>query len=452
MKLNYLLPVLALTLAGRQPAPAEVTVSSLFADHAVLQRDAKAPVWGWATPGEKITVEFAGQTKHATTDAKGEWRVDLAGLKPGGPFTLKIAGANRLTIDDVFVGDVWLCSGQSNMAFSMGALRNTPYAPDLESAQFPKIRQALVARKPSPEPVGKVDVTWSVCTPETVEGFTATGFYFARELQKELGIPIGLIHSSWGGTSAESWTSKPALDTVPAFKERAEQQLANLATLPEKIKAFPAALTAWENTYARTDSGNEGEKQGWAVPETNTLGWKPIALGTKWKAAGLPNGGIVWLRKDVEVPANAAGKGLRLDFGMIDEQFTAAYFNGKKLGDSGRKAPEFYAGYVGYNIPGSLVKAGRNVLAVRFVADTGDRPGISRRAKTLGFAALGIADLSDDFLVKVEKEFPPLTKAALLERPLCPRGDGAHTSSALFGGMIHPLIPFGIKGAIWYQG
>ena len=162
-------------------------------------------------------------------------------------------------------------------------------------------------------------------------------------------MPVGLVFAAWGGTSAESWTGKPALDTVPDFRIRADEQLANLASLPQRIKGFPAAIAAWEAAHGRVDAAPIGEAQGWAAPDADPAAWRPGNAAGKWRDNGMPNGGIAWLRKEITLPANAAGKDIRLDFGQVDGQCTTTYFNGEKVGSSGRTAPRFDAGYV--NIP-----------------------------------------------------------------------------------------------------
>jgi len=447
--------LLATALAGH----AAVKVSGVFADQMVLQREAAVPVWGWAEPSDAVTVEFAGQKKSATVGADGKWLVKLDPLQASTELrtltvSAKTSGRQSSTIklSDVLVGDVWLCSGQSNMEFPMNWLNGTAYAGDLASANFPIIRQGAVPRDPSMEPRTNTAVNWTVCTPQTVGQFTAAGFYFAREVQKHLGVPIGLIHASWGGTSAECWTSRDALDTVPDFKARADGQLANLARLPEQIKNFPAALAAWETANGRTDAENFGEKNGWANTDTDIADWKPAKLNAKWSAAGLTNGGVIWLRKEVVLPVAAAGKSFHFDPGLVDEQYLTVYWNGHRIGESGRQAPQFYYGYVNFEAPAKWLQPGTNVLALRFVVPTGDKRPLGRHAIELGFLNLGLKELSDDCLVKIEREFPPLTKAALATRPAVPKGDAAHTSSTLFGGMIAPIVPFAIKGVLWYQG
>jgi sialate O-acetylesterase len=438
---------------------AEVKLSGVFADQMVLQREAAVPVWGWAEPGEEVTVDFAGQKKSATAGLDGKWLVKLDPLQTSAELrSLTVSGktpggqSSIVKLSDVLVGDVWLCSGQSNMAFTMSAFKDTTYADDLASASFPLIRQGFVARDPSVELRTNIIVTWTNCTPQSVGQFTAAGFYFAREVQKHLGVPIGLINSSWGGTSAESWTSKEALDTVPTFKARVDEQLANLDRLPKMIKNFPAALDEWEKANGRVDSENVGEKNGWAKIDADTADWKPTKINTKWSVVGLTNGGVIWLRKEVVLPAAVAGKNFRFDPGLVDEQYITVYWNGHQIGESGRKAPQFYFGYVNFDVPSKWLQPGTNVLALRFVVPTGDKRPFARHAIEMGFLNLGLKELSDDCLVKIEREFPPLTKAALASRPAVPKGDAAHSSITLFGGMIAPLVPVAIKGVLWYQG
>jgi sialate O-acetylesterase len=432
-------------------ARGDVVPNGLFASGMVLQRDMPVPVWGTAAPGEKVTVEFAGQTVDATADDAGAWRADLAPLAASGiPATLVIRGTNRVTLDDVVVGDVWLCSGQSNMAYPMIPLKNRPeYAGDLASADFPLIRQGLVPREPSLEPATSRRVKWTACSPATVEAFTAAGFYFAREIHADQKVPIGLLLSAWGGTSAESWISREALDTVPRFKTRADEQAANLESLPARIASFPQDLATWEATHGRTDTGNRGEAEGW-MNATGSDGWSVGKPQQKWPDLGLPDGGVAWLRKIIAVDPAKAGKGIRLDLGQVNEQYVTAYWNGRELGEFGRKPPAFYKSYTHFDVPADEVRAGDNVLALRFVTHFGDRPPLGRALRDIGLKALGTVD--DGFEVRVERRFDPVTAEARAARPKTPEGDAAHTSSALYGGMIRPLAPFAIKGAIWYQG
>ena len=233
---------------------ADVRLPGVFADHMVLQRDVAVPVWGWAEPGEKVSVTLAGQTKTAVADAAGKWAVKLDAIQAGGPHALKVQGNNALEIADVMLGEVWLCSGQSNMEMSVGGSANRDA--EIAAAKYPGIRMMTVAHAPVETPQNDCRGQWKVCSPETVGGFSATAYFFGRTLHQELDVPVGLINSSWGGTPVQAWTSledqkalpelKPLLESwdkqVAAFdpqgaKQQYEKQLAEWQEQAEKAKA-----------------------------------------------------------------------------------------------------------------------------------------------------------------------------------------------------------------------
>jgi len=209
-----------MALALAFPARAEIRLPAIFGDHMVLQSGAPVPVWGWAKPGETVTVEFAGQRKIIVADAVGKWLVKLDALKSSvEPLELR---AGNVVIRDVLVGEVWLCGGQSNMERQLGPRPRQPliqnWQQEVASADFPLIRHFDVAHKAAREPLDDVTGSWAVCSPATVKNFTAVGYFFGRELHKELKVPVGLVHCSWGGTGVATWTSKAALDTLPEVK------------------------------------------------------------------------------------------------------------------------------------------------------------------------------------------------------------------------------------------
>ncbi len=451
LKLMAVMGVGVALVSSAGQALAEVKPGGVFGSGMVIQRDEPIPVWGTASPGEAVTVQFAGRVATVEADQHGKWRVTLDSISEVGPHALIIQGTNRVEFTDVLMGDVWLCSGQSNMAATLGAFHGH-YKSEIASANFPMIRQGFVARNPVVTPGDDVGVAWTVCTPETAGGFTAVGYFFAKMVHQQTGVPIGIIHSSWGGTSAESWTSRAALESVPAFKQRLDTQMADLLAQPQRIEAFPAGILAWEQRFNRTDPGNAGEAAGWAAPDLDETGWTLTRLKTKWSDAGVPNGGIVWLRKEIDVPEASAGKPFRLDWGNVEEMYETTYFNGVKLGESGRKPPQFYSRYIGYNVPGELVKPGRNVIAIRLLSYSGGRTLLARNGDGIGLAALGITQPGDEVLMKVETEFSPITQAELDERPVYPRGSKHNVASTLYNGMIHSLAPIGLKGVVWYQG
>lgn len=186
------------------PAAGDVKLPAVFGDHMVLQRGAAVPVWGWAEASEKVTVTLCDQSKSATADNDGKWSVKLGAVEAGGPYTLKVEGNNKLELSDVLVGEVWLCSGQSNMAMSVRGCNN--YEAEQAAAKLPKIRMMTVSRTAAETPQTDCKGTWAVCSPETVGAFSAAAYFFGRELHKQLGVPVGLINSSWGGTPVQAWT------------------------------------------------------------------------------------------------------------------------------------------------------------------------------------------------------------------------------------------------------
>ena len=204
---------LAAVLAVASAARADVRLPRVFGEHMVLQQELPVPVWGWADPGEKVTVSVAGQSKTATADAGGKWSLKLDPLATGGPHSFKVQGKNCLVLADVLVGEVWLCSGQSNMAMTVGGSANKDA--EAAAANYPRIRMLQVDRVTAEEPQTDVKASWVVCSPKTVAGFSAAGYFFGRELHKQLGRPVGLLHSSWGGTPIQAWTSVKAHESVP---------------------------------------------------------------------------------------------------------------------------------------------------------------------------------------------------------------------------------------------
>ncbi len=423
-------------------APAAVQPNGIFSDHMVLQRDRPVPIWGMADPGEKITVSFQTQHKEVTADPSGKWLVKLDPMPANTtPAALSIKGTNEVTVNDVLVGEVWLCSGQSNMAMTMGGtLKNPKYLEDITSANFPLVRQGTVPKNPAIEPQDSVPVTWQVCTPDTVKTFSATSFYFARRLNGELGVPIGIVVSSVGATSAMFWTGKDMLDTDPDFKAMAERDLANAKAFPDRVKTFPDEMTTWEQANGRTDPPNRGEKEGWMNPNADKSGWLPGKVGAKWSDLGLPDGGVVWIRKEEEIASGQAGKNLQMTLGYNINQTFTVYWNGSKIEDFGLASTAFTTGPTVLTVPGADVKAGTNLLAIRYVAQLGTlAPALTKLP----------ANNDDEYTVKVESSFPPLAEVALAARPHPPK-DGRITT--LYNGMIRPLMPFTIRGAIWYQG
>lgn len=425
-------------------AQAAVTPNPLFVDHAVLQQGTKVPVWGTADPGEAVTVAMAGQKVSTAAGPDGKWVAYLGSMKAGGPFTLTISGRNEIVLTDILVGDVWVCGGQSNMERQLGPRVGQQPIDDWEkevaAARYPRIRHFGVAQEKSLTPLQTVKGKWEVCTPDAVKDFTAVGYFFGRDLYRARHVPIGLIHSSWGGTPAEAWTSEAGLRSLPDFAAL-PRQLETLIADPEAAKRqYEVQLESW---FASHDAGSSAG-QPWSAPALDTGSWKTMALPTLWEDAGEPTlNGVVWFRKTFDLPAAAARAAAELDVGMIDDIDTT-WVNGVKVGAT-----------VGYNlvrkypVPAGLLKAGRNVVAVR-VLDTGGGGGIWGDQKLQvvfsGKAAPEAVDLTGPWRFRIGlnlEEAPPPPTAVI--------GD-VGTPTVLYNGMIAPLLPYAIRGVVWYQG
>ena len=250
----------ALLAVAAVSAAAAVTVPSVIGDHMILQQGVKAPVWGRADPGETVTVRLGERVTEVVADAEGRWLVKLPKLKAGGPFDMTIAGENgAITIRDILVGEVWICSGQSNMQFGVASSANADQ--EIAGADYPNIRLFSVERKVSDTPKEDCVGEWVACSPETIPNFTAVGYFFGREIHKELEAPVGLVHSSWGGTPAESWTSRPALEADPDFGPILDRWDKIVENYPKARKAYEKSLAEWKQ------AAEKAKAEGNAVPD-----------------------------------------------------------------------------------------------------------------------------------------------------------------------------------------
>ena len=434
--------LLVLASAGAGAAEEHAFLHPLFCDHAVLQRGVAVPVWGWSAPGATISVSFAGQTRTTMVDKNGKWLLKLKSLRASAE-SRSLCVSNLTThesavINDVLVGDVWLCSGQSNMEMGVGACNATN---DIATANFPQIRLLTVPRCVAMEPVDTLSCQWLPCSPETIKqgmwgGFSAAGFFFGRELNRELKIPIGLIHSSWGGTVAEAWTSAEGLAPVGDFNETL-QRLRDEAGGKNKIDY----AQAYEQWCQQKDSGTQ---QGWATAET--VDWKSVPLPQTFDKFGLADfDGIVWFHREFDLPADWAGKNLKLEFGWIDDIDTT-WVNGVKVGQINRVDRSRI-----YTVPASALKAGKNFITVR-VLDTGGNGGFLAHPEEFRLLPADDQQAAPISLVGTWQMHESTPLAQLGSPPLPPDLSNPNVTTVLYNGMIAPLLPFAIKGAIWYQG
>jgi sialate O-acetylesterase len=424
-----------------QAAAADLFFSSLFSDHAVLQKADKVPIWGQAKPGEAVTVTLKPGTAQASTvaDAAGKWSVDLDLHDVGsGPFELAAQGKSRVVAEDVVVGEVWVCSGQSNMEFTLASAVNAKE--EIPVSANPLLRQFKVAYQPSPVPLNDVSGEWVVASPETSAEFTAIGYFFGKKLAKELGRPVGLINSSVGATPLETWASSEALASDADLKEGAQKSQQLFTSFGNYIHSYQALVTQ----TGRQDhtAGNIAQ---FALPADSETGWKSIVLPS---SSDVSEAGAVWFRRKVSIPAGTPGIGsyITVQLGTISPSAQVQVFwNGAKVGEAGIASPSNES----FDFSSSLIRPD-NILAVRIynpTSGTGIVPG------TAPFQA-GPIPLAGQWDTKVEFELPPLDASTLASLPPVPATHPSEriTASYLFNGMIHPLIPYGIRGVIWYQG
>lgn len=426
---------------------ADVRLPAIISENMVLQRSEKVPIWGWASPGEEVTIEITGRQAHARTDPDGRWKTSLDLSKSeAGPFELSVRGNNHLIVPNVVVGEVWVASGQSNMDF---LLRDTIDAEkEIAGSANPLLRQFVVKKSATPEPREDCEGKWVSANPETSPFFTGVGFHFAKRIQQETGAPVGLINTAFGGTPSEAWTNKESLEKDPRLKAAVESQQERIASLPARRQEWAETFSQWLKQTGREDR-RDAESASFPTAEAAMENWAAITLPGAISNDTFPESGVVWLQKSLEIPANKAGKNLNMVLGVI-EGFESVYWNGQLLTEL---TPQNFpgAGYVRqwgeYMIPAKQVKAGTNTLTVRIFSPVGPM-------KITGKLELGGVDLSGQWKAKPEYSLPKLSReeAALVPAPppLLPPAQG--NACHLFNGMINPVIPYGIRGVIWYQG
>lgn len=409
---------------------ANVNPAHIFGSHMVLQRDKPIKVWGWADAGEKVTVQWRATKKAAKAGLDGRWEVLFNAEPAGGPYTMTLLGKDTVVFDDVLVGEVWVCSGQSNMEWILADAADAEA--EIAAANYPQIRHIKVAHQTSLSPERDIEqADWDVCNPETAGQFSAVAYHFAKKLFEETGIPVGLINSSWGGTHCETWTSRTAVQNNPEFAETA-------ASLPVSSDAFEALILGRINQLVDKFQGpaNPGESaDGWETATFDDSGWQNIYNPKAWEAQGLEGfDGVVWMRKTITLSEAQAQQPATLQLGVIDD-CDSTYVNGQKIGVTCMwNQPRIYP------LPAGVLKAGPNVIAVK-VIDWGGGGGLYDRDNQVKLL-LGADSIS----------LAGTWKARVDRQAIKAQMDPNSMPTLLFNGMISPLLSLGIKGVIWYQG
>ena len=424
---------------------AQVRLPQLISDNMVLQRDKPVTIWGWASPSEKITVTFDGKTYKTVAAADSNWQIRLRATKAGGPYTMDIRGRNRIMLKDILIGDVWFCSGQSNMVLNMERVKEK-YPEEIAGANIPEIRNFFV---PTVSDVARVSEDlphskWVEASPQNVLTFGAATWFFARRLYDKYHVPIGIINSSVGGTPIQAWVSADGFTAIPNYAERVARfrDTAYLDRLLHPVRTG----TMTSRHPLRADQGLSGAVK-WYDPAYEPQGWHPYWLPGYWADQGIKGlNGIVWFRREVDVPEVMAGKPAKLFVGRIVDA-DETYVNGVKVGNITYQYPPRR-----YEVPAGVLKAGKNLIVVRVTNTFGKGGFVPDKRYELTDGAHHI-DIRGDWQYKVGQVFPPRNFGGGGDD-----GGGGGFFSAqneptgLYNTMVAPAIRETITGWLWYQG
>ncbi len=416
---------------------AKVKLPALVSDGMVLQREQRVKIWGWADAGEHVVVTFKNQTYRTVAPVDGEWSLTLPKMKAGGPYTMTVTGENKIIIADILIGDVWLCSGQSNMAFKMDRVKER-YADAVATSSNRNIRQFLV--QPSWSFSLHRDVEsegWKQADPQTILDFTAVGYFFVRAIFEETQVPIGVINASYSATVAEAWISEEGLSNFPKYVADANKYKA-----PDEVRkvlhADSTLKANWNRRAQEEDIGLSPDGNNWTDFSFDISNWDTVDVPGYWSKATIKNlSGVVWMVKDIDIPTQLAGRDATLFFGAIDDRDNT-YFNGVNVGHSYMRGRARR-----YDVPGELIREGRNRIIVRVVNPDG--PGGFYPDKQCEFiSGNSHINLAGSWKYRVGVTLPALRSNMITKFNTKP--------TAVFNSMIHPLTNYAIKGVAWYQG
>ena len=442
-KIRYLSLIL-FCIAQISLAKSGIKLPHFFGDNMVLQREKPIQFWGTANPKTTFTVEFSNEKKKVKTDANGNWKIGFPAKEAGGPYELKIISDSSFSFKNILIGDVWLCSGQSNMEWPVYKAFNAPF--ELRKANNNEIRSFTVPKELSSVPRNNTsEAFWQISTPENTASFSAVAYFFAREIHKSRQIPIGIIHTSWGGTFIEPWIGLKSIEQHPDFSEMAEKFHREMQEKSIEIRRteYAVATRTWMDGIEKADAGFA---ENWYSPAYKPENWKTLVAPGYWEEQGLPDfDGIVWLRKEVIVPASMKGKSLMINLETLQD-LDVTYFNGTEVGRT-----TWQPGRRIYTIPGELVKEGKNLIAIRIENLSGFGGFTSKNAIDLRLQELIESDqpliipLSGNWLFK-----STLKKGGYPDKPSEPAD--RKKPSAIYNAMIAPFADLGLKGFLWYQG
>lgn len=428
--------ILIVTLLISLTAFGQVRLPKLISDGMVLQRDMEVKIWGWAATHEKISIIFHDSIYQTTADSLGEWNVKLPSLKAGGPYKMMLCASDTVTIKDILVGDVWICSGQSNMELPMK--RVSPiYGPEIANSENVNIRCFIVPQKYNFKEPQKdlASGTWQAANPKSVIDFSAVAYFFAKELYEKYQVPIGLINASLGGSPAEAWMSEESLKEFPEYYKEA-QRFKDSTLINHIENQDNLRIQSWYNQLGQKDVGYANLQKTWYNPTLNTSDWATMKIPGYWKNTQLGHvNGVVWFKKEINVPSSMVGKQATLILGRIVDA-DSVFINGVFVGTTGYQYPPRR-----YDIPSDLLKVGQNTIVVRVINESGDGGFVLDKHYEL--IAGGITfDLKGNWKYRLGAKMEPLAGRTFIRwKPL-----------GLYNAMISPLLHYAMKGVIWYQG
>ena len=442
-KLSILLLLVLLALVSAEGA--SLQLPKILGDHMVLQQKSFAKIWGWAEPEQvvKVTTSWNDKTYRVVTDQQGNWQVSVATGKAGGPYTVTIQADETRVLEDILLGEVWICSGQSNMEWPLS--RAETAGEEIPLSDFPEIRLFTVEKTIAVRPEEDLKGSWDLCSPETSADFSAVGYFFGKMLHKELGVPVGLVNTSWGGTPSESWTSRETLLTFGDFDRQLEELYGTSDNEMEEARKEQLRIESMikkQQDFENQD--NIGFSEGWMNVEFDDSSWGKMDCPAEWSSIdeiGMLEG-VLWMRKGIEIPDSWIGKDLSLELGPVDEM-DITYINGVEVGTS-RKISNWNVPRI-YQVPASLVNSGRLQLAIRIV-NTNAQGGILGHPKQLKIYP---EENTNEEVVRLAGQWEYRIAYTFPEVPMV---FNSHTPSVLYNGMLHPLKNMALKGAIWYQG
>ena len=410
----------------------QIKLPQIIRDSMILQRDIKINVWGWASKGERVSVKFNGKSYHTKTNDEGKWMLQLAPMKAGGPYTMEISGKNKIVLHDILIGDVWVCAGQSNMEHQM-KLHSVYYSKEISNANYSEIRQFKIPDvtnliRPQQDLPGG---SWKWADSNNVRDFSAVAYFFAKALYEKYHVPIGIINASWGGIPIESMMSEESLQSFPNILSVVEKNKDTAYVNETNRKAFNAM-------QSMPKPEDKGITQKWYDVNYVPKEWHHIAIPGYWEDEGAKNlNGVVWYRREIDVPALMINKPSKVFLGRIVDA-DELYINGTKVGNTTYMYPQRR-----YTIPDGVLKPGKNLFVVRVTNNFGKGGFVPDKPYEL-IAGDDTIDLTGYWQYKIGALFisHDLPKTIALQ----------NQPTATYNSMVAPLINYNIKGFVWYQG